>query len=117
MQGDRRMVDRPNRARAARRASSRNRRKARNKRMIFLVSIVVIAFGIVIGSQIINKLGTLNDLKSQETQLKKQYKEQLEIAEDLKEKKSYVQTDEYVENMARKLGLLYPDEVILQPEK
>ncbi len=117
MQGNRNIVDRPNRARAARRASSRHRRKTRNRRMIIIVSVVLIALGIVVGAQIIGKLNNLHDLKTQEAELKKQYKEQLELAEDLKEKKSYVQTDEYVENMARKLGLLYPDEVILQPEK
>jgi cell division protein FtsB len=40
----------------------------------------------------------------------------LQISENLKDKEQYVHTDEYLEEMARKLGLLYPDEVIFKPE-
>ena len=37
--------------------------------------------------------------------------------EDLKEFKKYVKTDEYVEEIARdKLGLVYKDEIIFEPE-
>ena len=38
-------------------------------------------------------------------------------SEDLKEFKKYVKTDEYVEEIARdKLGLVYKDEIIFEPE-
>lgn len=108
---------RPNRELAAKRASSVHRTKVRNRRVVVFIAVFAIMFLIVMGSQTIKKLGNLNELKDEQNKLEKEYQEQLQVAEDLKEKKAYVQTDEYVEEMARKLGLLYPDEVILQPEK
>lgn len=52
----------------------------------------------------------LQELKKQKKQLKKD-------KEDLKEFKKYVKTDEYVEKVARdKLGLVYKDEIIFEPE-
>lgn len=41
---------------------------------------------------------------------------QLELSDELKEKEDYVKTDEYIEEMARKMGLVSPDEVIFKPE-
>ena len=38
------------------------------------------------------------------------------VTSELKEKEDYVKTDEYIEEMARKMGLVYPDEVIFKPE-
>ena len=108
---------RPNREMAARRASSVHRKKVRNRKLIAMIAVITVAFLIVIGTQSIKKFNNLNELKSEKAKLEQEYKEQLRVAEDLKEKKEYVQTDAYVEEMARKLGLLYPDEVILQPEK
>ena len=40
----------------------------------------------------------------------------LSLENELKEKEDYVKTDEYIEEMARKMGLVYPDEVIFKPE-
>ena len=54
--------------------------------------------------------------KEQESKLAQQYQQELQISENLKDKEQYVHTDEYLEEMARKLGLLYPDEVIFKPE-
>lgn len=84
--------------------------------MIIAISFVVIAFCIVMGAQMIKKIGTLKELQEQESRLERQYEQELQISEDLKDQESYVKTDDYVEEMARKLGLLYPDEVIFKPE-
>ena len=108
---------RPNRAMAAKRASSVHRTKVRNRRVIAFIAIFVVVFVVGIGSQTIKRYNNLSDLRDEKAKLEKEYKEQLQVAEDLKEKKAYVQTNDYVEEMARKMGLLYPDEVILQPEK
>ena len=59
---------------------------------------------------------SLKKLKEQESKLAQQYQQELQISENLKDKEQYVHTDEYLEEMARKLGLLYPDEVIFKPE-
>jgi cell division protein DivIC len=85
--------------------------------MIIGISLVVVAFCIVVGVQMIQKQNTLRKLQEQESKLTKQYEKELQLSKDLKDQESYVKTDEYVEEMARKLGLLYPDEVIFKPEE
>ena len=50
-------------------------------------------------------------------QLEEQQKAQEERAEELKEFKKYVETDEYIEEIARdKLGLVHEGEIIFEPE-
>ncbi|MBR2190341.1 MAG: septum formation initiator family protein [Eubacterium sp.] len=110
-------IDRPNRERAVKNLSAEGKRKKANRKMFVAIAVVMSVFLIIMGIQIFQKFSTLNKLKSQEAQLKDEYKKELQLSKESKEKKKFVQTDEYVEDMARKLGLLYPDEVILQPEK
>lgn len=81
-----------------------------------MISFVVIAFCVVLGAQMIKKYNTLSDLKEQEEKLQRQYKKELQLSEELKDKEAYVKTDDYIEEMARNLGLLYPNEVIFKPE-
>ena len=97
--------------RAAGRLNEIRQRRIRNRRMI-----VVFAFCIVMGIQMVQKNSSLKKLKEQESKLAQQYQQELQISENLKDKEQYVHTDEYLEEMARKLGLLYPDEVIFKPE-
>lgn len=50
-------------------------------------------------------------------QLKKEQKEQDDRKEELKDFKKYVETDEYVEEIARdKLGLVHEGEIVFEPE-
>ncbi|MBR3174203.1 MAG: septum formation initiator family protein [Eubacterium sp.] len=110
-------LNRPNRENAVKNLSAEGKRRRSNRTMVISITIIMVVFLGIMGVQIFQKLGVLNKLKSQEAQLRDEYKKELQISKELKEKKKFVQTDEYVEDMARKLGLLYPDEVILQPEK
>ena len=91
-----------NRKVSTRRLSNARRKRIQNRRMMIAISAVVVAFCIVIGGQMISKYSTLADLREQERKLKNQ--------------EEYVKTDDYVEQMARNLGLLYPNEVIFKPE-
>ena len=102
--------------RAAGRLNEIRQRRIRNRRMIVGISFVVFAFCIVMGIQMVQKNSSLKKLKEQESKLAQQYQQELQISENLKDKEQYVHPDEYLEEMARKLGLLYPDEVIFKPE-
>ena len=106
---------------SGRRATSRlntiRQKRIKSKRMILSISFVVVAFCIVMGIQMYNQYKTLNELKAQERKLQKKYEKELQLSEDLKEREEYVKTDSYIEEMARKLGLLYPNEVIIKPEE
>ena len=106
-----------NQKRATRRLSAARRRRIHSKRMIIAISSVVMAFCIVMGAQMIKKYNTLKDLQEQERRLQTQYKKELQLSEELKDKEENVKTDDYVEEMARNLGLLYPNEVIFKPEE
>lgn len=85
--------------------------------MILYISFVVMAFCIVMGIQMIQQYKMLGELKGQESRLEKKYQQELQMSEELKEQQEYVKTDDYIEEMARKLGLLYPNEVIIKPEE
>lgn len=101
---------------ATKRLSVIRKKREQNKKMIIMISFVVIAFCVVLGAQMIKKYNTLSDLKEQEAKLQRQYKKELQLSEELKDKEAYVKTDDYIEEMARNLGLLYPNEVIFKPE-
>ena len=93
------------------------RRRIKNRRMIVSITVVAFLFCVVIGIQMIQKYKTLNELKEQESKLQEQYQAELDLSQELKDKEAYVQTDEYVEEMARRLGLLYPNEIIFKADK
>ena len=51
-------------------------------------------------------------------ELERQIDEEEMRTEEIEEMRRYMQTDRYVEEVARdKLGLVYPDEVIFKPEE
>ena len=85
--------------------------------MIFsIIMLLIIVLCAILLVQTFNAYGTLSDLKKQKKELTQEYNDQLELSDELKEKEDYVKTDEYIEEMARKMGLVYPDEVIFKPE-
>ena len=63
---------------STRKLSDVRRRRIQSKRMTVTISVVVIAFCIVVGAQMINKYSTLKSLQAQEQKLKKQYKKDCE---------------------------------------
>lgn len=99
------------------RLNALRQRRMQSRRTIMVISFIVIAFCIVMCVQMVQKYSTLSQLKEQESKLIEQREQELQLSEELKEQEAYVKTDEYVEEMARRMGLLYPDEVIFKPEE
>lgn len=57
------------------------------------------------------------EYSQQISELKEEQKKLEQEKKEISEYKSYVKTDEYVEDAARdKLGLVYPNEIIFEPE-
>lgn len=79
--------------------------------IIGVVAVVSIVFVVNINSS----RKTLEGLKEDKAKLEEQYNKQLKLAEELEEKEVYVKTNAYIEEQARKIGLVYPDEVIFKP--
>lgn len=111
-------VRKPRKSTATSRVSrvSKSKKKNDNRGMIVGISLVGIMLCAILLVQTFNAYGTLSDLKKQKKELTQEYNDQLELSDELKEKEDYVKTDEYIEEMARKMGLVYPDEVIFKPE-
>lgn len=100
-------------------ASVTGRKKKRNEGRlgIFGICAVVIAFGVIMFIKTKDAKETAEDLSKKQQQLEVQLKEEEERAEELEERKIYVQTKKYVEEVAKSLGLVYPDELIYRPSK
>ena len=90
-------------------------RKNPNRLGMLGISIVVVAFCAVIAIRTEGLKEKNNQLEMQEQELQEQLAKEEERSLELEEKKIYVQTKQYVEEMAKKLGLVYPDEIIFKP--
>ncbi|MBE5939187.1 MAG: hypothetical protein E7266_02220 [Lachnospiraceae bacterium] len=93
----------------------RGRLEKTNKHGIVLITLVVAVFALVIW----NRIGAANEIidkKNQEIdELENQYNEQVERALRLEERKVEVQTTKYIIEVAKQLGLVFPDEIIYKP--
>lgn len=115
--GNRRPTAPQRRRTSTKRLDAIRRKRIKNRRMILSVTIVAFLFCVVLGIQMIQKYSTLRELREQESKLQEQYQAELDLSQELKDKEAYVKTDEYVEEMARRLGLLYPNEIIFKADK
>ena len=87
-----------------------------NRMAIIGITLVVFSLGVVVNvkSASMNK----KDLEYQDREafLQQQYDQEANRAEELKEYQVYVQTKQYIEEVAKqKLGLVKPDEILLKP--
>lgn len=98
---------------------ARKRRKAENtKNIVTFASVLCISLVIVLllGFQIgdLNKRFIKHSQKIQAVE--EQIKEEQKRAELLVQRENYMKSREYIEDVAKeKLGLVYPDEVLLKP--
>jgi cell division protein DivIC len=91
------------------------RRRRRNRTGLYLVMTVVLLFcgtlgihGIALKSNCLTLEEKQKELEAKKTDLKKEQ-------ESIQEKQAYMQTDEYVEYIARqKFGLVYDNEIIFK---
>ncbi|MFQ9933239.1 MAG: septum formation initiator family protein [Lachnospiraceae bacterium] len=91
------------------------KKKNEGKLGIAGICLVVIIFGIVMYVRTKDAQGQIEELNRDMQKLEEQLKEEELRSEELEEKKVYVKTKMYVEEMAKKLGLVYPDEIIYRP--
>ena len=97
---------------------NRNPKRERKKTGLLFIAIAVMALCAVVG---FGKASLLREKEAKE----KQYRElqerlltERERSEYLTERRAYMQTTRYIEEMAReKLGLVRPDEVIFRPKE
>ncbi len=100
---------------SAKRLKKRDRTANRLAMMGIIIVVVFLAIAILMRGQ---KLSEQNRIyQAQEESLDQQIQEEKETSEELKQKKAYVKTKDYIIEKAREIfGLKMPDEIILRPD-
>lgn len=105
-------------AKERRNALKRKQNKYRNrsnKLGIIGITGIVIVLSVTLTIGIIDAKKKLDVLNRQEEQLVKELEGQETRYKDLQERRVYVQTKKYIEETAKKYGLVRSDEVIFKP--
>ena len=92
------------------------RRLRRNRIIAFFVGIVAVFFCIVLITQILEVRGRNQELSVRLERLDQQIEEQNHRQEELDDDEKYVKTREYIEEKAKSIGYVYPDEIIFKQE-
>lgn len=98
----------------------RTRRKKKdrwgNRLAIIGISVVVVSLGVVVNLKSASMKKKDLEYQAREETLMKQVEQEKSRAEELEEYRVYVQTKQYIEEVAKqKLGLVMPDEILLKP--
>ena len=95
----------------------RSKSKKNNKITTKLGMVLVVSCLILLAVVVLYK-AQKESLQVQAAELQEQLDSAKEDYKKLEEREKYMQTDEYVEDVARsQLGLIYPDEIVVKPEE
>ena len=93
-------------------------KKQKRKNGLKIIAVAVLVLFAVITYSSVELQAEKRALEKREAELQDQLQTEQERSEELEDKKAYMQTIRYIEEIARKvLGLVYPDETILRPEE
>ena len=93
----------------------RRGRKRRNRTALYLVMTVVLLFCGTLAIHSFSLKAECQDLLRQKQELEARKEELKNEKESIQEQQAYMQTDDYVEYIARqKFGLVYDDEIIVK---
>lgn len=92
-------------------------KKNKNRGSKMAVITIAAAFILIIGVQIQNMKKEDSELAEKERKLQEAYASEQERTTELEKQELYVQTKQYIEETAKKLGFVYPDEIIFKPAK
>lgn len=96
----------------------KTRRPVKKKGGMLSVSLIVIAFLVVMIVQIVQLKEKETSYAKQKEQLKTELAEETERAEEIEDMSAYMQSDEYKEDVAKnKLGLAYENEIIFKEKE
>lgn len=95
----------------------KKRKKSTNRLGIIAITLVVAMLSIVLTIQTINLREKNQTLNAKKVTLQETLDIQNQRKEDLEQQRIYVQTDKYIEQKAKDLGYVYPNEIIFKPRK
>ena len=94
------------------------RRSSKKRGGTLSVAVIVVAFLIVMIFQIVQLKNKETAYAQQTAQLNKQLKEETERTDEINALADYMQSDQYIEDMAKsKLGLAYDNEIIFKEKE
>jgi len=97
---------------------SRNRKKKKNRRRevpVIFVGVLIVC--IVIGIRSFSLYKESKELSKRQEALAAKIESEEKRKEDLEDLEKYMQTKRYMEEVAKtKLGLVYPNEILIQPD-
>lgn len=93
------------------------KKRGKNRMGILGIAGVVVILGIVLFYNVNQSQEEIRQLEKQEAKLQTELESQQQRRDDLEEQRVYVQTKKYIEEMAKKLGLVYPNEIIFKPNE
>ena len=100
------------------RNSKKRRRRKQDKVTALLIGTIVMLLCALVGINTWNLRQKSVELAQEEEKLKSDIEAAEKTSEELDAKESYMETDKYVEDVAKdKLGLVYPNEMIIEPDK
>jgi len=93
-------------------------KKKKRKNGLKIIAVAVLVLFAVITYSSVELQAEKRALEKQKAELEAELQTEQERSGELEDKKAYMQTVRYIEEVARKvLGLVYPDETILRPEE
>ncbi len=93
------------------------KRGKHDKAGAILIGFVVMLLFCLVGYNTINLKNKVNDGAERESILENQIEDAEKTSEELETREQYMQTKKYVEDVAKdKIGLVYPDEIVIKPE-
>ena len=101
-------------------AAKKKRRRTVKKKKInrassFAVMFIAAIFILIMGVQIQSMKQEDDELAKKEQKLQEAYASEQDRTTELEEQELFVQTKQYIEEAAKKLGFVYPDEIIFKP--
>lgn len=92
--------------------------RRKSKTGLFLVLVVVLVVVVAASIKAVSLHGKSEELSVTERQMESQIESLKTQATELENREKYMQTKKYIEDEAKnKLGLVYPDEIVIRPSK
>lgn len=96
----------------------RGRRRGANRGAMLGISAVVAVLLVSLTFQSRSLMAKNSAYEQKEAELEQLLEAEMKRTEEISGLEEYMKTDEYVEKIARdKLGLVYPDEILIKPEE
>ncbi len=95
---------------------SRKKRNVKHKLSMFAIILVVAVLLVLLSVKTINLRARVSEYDERVARLEEEIADEEARSEELDEREIYIQTKQYVEEVARdRLGLVYPGEILLVP--